>query len=216
MSWVTKFLTGNPHVQLKLRSALYSALAGAVAEKRFPSFDELRRARIPYLEGVIEEMLRLTPFSMSRETTCDTEILGRMVPKGCQVFMVNSGPGYLSPSIPVDDVQRSPTSKVAKVRGSWDETKDLRIFEPERWLVQKEDGGVEFDGAAGPQLGFGMGIRQCWGRKMGYLGIRTIMALVVWHFELKKIPESLGGYGGFDGMTRRPHRVFVRLGRAVS
>ena len=81
MSWVTKFLTGYPHVQFKLRSALYSALAGVVAEKRFPTFDELRRARTPYLEAVIEEMLRLTPFSMSRETTCDTEILGRMVPK---------------------------------------------------------------------------------------------------------------------------------------
>ena len=42
------------------------------------------------------------------------------------------------------------------------------------------------------------------------------MALVVWHPELKKIPESLGDYGGFDGMTRQPYRVFVRLGRAVS
>ena len=132
---MTTFLTGYPHVQFKLQSALYSALAGAVAEKRFPTFDELRRARIPYLEAVIEEMLRLTPFSMSRETTCDTEILGRMVPKVCQVFMVNSGPGYLSPSIPVDDAQRSPTSKAAMVRASWDETKDLRIFEPERWLI---------------------------------------------------------------------------------
>ena len=53
MSWVTKFLTGYPHVQFKLRSALYSALAGAVAGKRFPTFDELSRARIPYLEAVI-------------------------------------------------------------------------------------------------------------------------------------------------------------------
>ena len=216
MGWITKFLTGYPHVQSKLRSALYSALAEAVAETRFPTFDELRHARIPYLEAVIEEMLRLTPFTMTRETTCDTEILGHMVPKGYQVFMVNFGPGYLSPSIPVDDTQRSPTSRAAKVPGSWDETKDLRIFDPERWLVQKGDGGVEFDSAAGPQLNFGMGIRQCWGRKMAHLEMRTIMALVIWHFELKEIPESLGGYGGSDGITRQPHRVFVRLGRAVS
>ena len=216
MGWVTKFLTGYPQVQSKLRSELNSALPEAVAEKRFPTFDELSRARIPYLEAVIEEMLRLTPFSMTRETTCDTEILGRMVPKGCQVFMVNGGPGFLSPSLPVDDAQRSLTSKAAKVRGKWDETKDMRIFDPERWFVQKGDGSVEFDGAAGPQLGFGMGIRQCWGRKLGRLEIRTIMALVVWHLELKEIPESLGGYTGFDGITRQPHRVFVRLGKAVS
>ena len=216
MGWVTKFLTGYPHAQAKLRSALYSALGEAVTEKRFPTFDELRVARIPYLEAVIEEMLRLTPFSMTRETTCDTVILGRMVPKGCQVFMVNSGPGYLSPSLPVSNANRSPTSKVARIRGSWDETKDLKIFDPERWLVQKEDGGIDFDGAAGPQLGFGMGIRQCWGRRMAHLEIRTIMALVIWHFELQEIPGSLGGYAGFDGISRQPQKVFVRLGKAAS
>ena len=211
MGWVTKYLTGYPHAQSKLRDALYSAVPEAVSEKRLPTFDELRRAKIPYLEAVIEETLRLTPFSMTRETTQDTEILGRRIPKGCQVFMVNGGPGYLSPSVPVDDATRSPTSKAAKSRGRWDETKDLRIFEPERWIVFKEDGSIEFDGAAGPQLGFGLGIRQCWGRRMAHLEIRTTMALVVWNFEMLEIPKSLGGYAGFDGVSRQPQRVFVRL-----
>ena len=185
-------------------------------EKRCPTFDELRCAKIPYLEAVIEETLRLTPFSMVRETMCDTVILGHSVPKGCQVFLVNSGPGYLSPSLPVDEASRSPTSKAAKVRGSWDETKDLKIFDPERWLVHNEAGGAEFDAAAGPQLGFGMGVRQCWGRRMGHMEVRTIIALVVWHFELRGIPESLSSYAGFDGITRQPQKVFVRLEKAAS
>ncbi|KAK4643183.1 hypothetical protein QC761_403810 [Podospora bellae-mahoneyi] len=216
MGWVTKYLTGYPEAQSKLRDALYSALPEAVAEKRFPTFEELRRARIPYLEAVIEETLRLTPFSMTREATEDTEILGYKIPKGCQVFMVNAGPGYLSPSLPVNENARSPTSKAAKRRPHWDESKDLKLFEPERWLVTKKDGCVEFDAGAGPQLGFGMGIRQCWGRKLAHLEIRTIMALVVWNFEFLEIPEALGGYAGFDGISRQPQKVYVRLRKVNS
>jgi len=211
MGWVTKYLTGYPHTQSKLRDSLYSAIPEAVTENRVPTFEELRRARVPYLEAVIEETRRLTPFSIVRETTHDTEILGRKIPKGCQVFMVNAGPGFMSPSVHVDENMRSPTSKAARLRDRWDETKDLRIFEPERWLVPKENGSLEFDGAAGPQLGFGMGIRQCWGRRMAHQAIRTIVALVVWNFEMLEIPEELGGYAGYDGISRQPQKAFVRL-----
>lgn len=212
MGWVTKFLTGYPDSQASLRTALYAAIPDAIADKRSPTFDELRRAKVPYLEAVIEEMLRLTPFSMTREASTDTEILGHKIPQGCQVFMVNGGPGYLSPSLPVDDTKRSPTSQLARGRASWDESKNLKLFDPERWLVPKPDGsGFDFDGAAGPQLGFGMGIRQCWGRRMAHLEIRIIIALIVWNFDLLDISDSLGGYAGFDGISRQPQRVFVRL-----
>ncbi|KAI1407924.1 cytochrome P450 [Hypoxylon sp. FL1857] len=211
MSWVTKYLTGYPNTQSRLRSALYSAIPNAVEEKRLPTFEELNHARIPYLEAVIEETLRLTPFSIVRETMEDTQILGYRIPKGCQVFMVNGGPGFLSPSLVVDEAARSPTSKGAKARRKWDETKDLKIFEPERWLVGRDDGGVDFDPAAGPQLGFGMGVRQCWGRRLAHLEIRTVLALVTWNFEFLEIPEQLGGYTGYDGISRQPHRAFVRL-----
>ncbi|KAI0013976.1 cytochrome P450 [Xylariaceae sp. FL0662B] len=189
MGWVTKYLTGYPRAQSKLRDALYSAVPKAVAEKRMPTFDELRRARVPYLEAVIEETRRLTPFSIVRETTQETVVLGCRVPKGCQVFMINAGPGFLSPSVPVDDSMRSPTSKAARL----------------------PDGNVEFNGAAGPQIAFGMGIRQCWGRRMAHLAVRIIVAMVVWNFELLEIPEELGGYSGYDGISRQPQKAFVRL-----
>ncbi|XDG04742.1 hypothetical protein ABKA04_004357 [Annulohypoxylon sp. FPYF3050] len=211
MGWLTKYLTGYPHIQAKLRDALYTAIPGAVAEKRMPTFEELERSRIPYLEAVIEETRRLTPFSIVREATQDTVILGRKIPKGCQVFMVNAGPGFMSPSIPVDDTLRSPTSKDARLRDRWDETKDLKIFEPERWLVTRDDGMINFDAAAGPQISFGLGIRQCWGRKMAHLAVRTVIALVVWNFEMMEIQEELGGYAGFDGISRQPQKAFVRL-----
>lgn len=213
MCWLTKFLTGYPVAQNKLRQSLYTAIPSALAEKRSPTFEEIRKAKVPYLEAVIEEQLRLTPFSMSREATRDTVILGRVIPKGCQVMMVNAGPGFLSPALPVSDKDRSETSISAKPPGKWDESTDLKMFDPERWLVYKQDGAVEIDAAAGPQLGFGGGIRQCWGRRMAHLEVRTIIALVVWHFHLLEIPDTLAGFAGIDGISRQPQRTFVRLAK---
>ena len=210
LGWMTKYLTGYPHVQSKLRSALYAAIPKAVEENRFPTFEEIRTARIPYLEAVIDEMLRLTAVTVTREATCDTEILGRRIPKGTQVFLVSNGPGFLYPSFNIDDASRSATSKATRGE-KWDETDDLRVFDPERWLVYKDGGGVDFDGAAGPQLGWGLGTRQCWGRRLAHMEVRTIMSLLVWNFEMLEIPEKLGGYAGFDGISRRPQKVFVRL-----
>ncbi|KAL8875921.1 MAG: hypothetical protein Q9198_005790 [Flavoplaca austrocitrina] len=211
MGWIAKYLTGHPAIQSKLRSALYTSLPEAVSEKRFPTFDELRRARIPYLDAVIEEMLRLTAVTVTREALYDTQILGQHIPKGSTVFLVSNGPGFLSPSLPVDDAKRSPTSTAAKDR-SWDETKDLRLYDPERWLVHNGD-SVEFDGASGPQLGFGAGTRGCWGKRMAYIEMRHILSLVVWSFELLEIPEELGGYAAEEGIARRPQRCFVKLGK---
>ncbi len=211
LTWVTKYLTGYPHTQAKLREELYSTITEAVREGRPPTFEELRRARLPYLEAVIEEARRLTPFVIVRETAQDTEILGCKVPKGVQCLMVSAGPGITLPSVPVDDKTRSLTSKTAKPWGKWDESRDLRLFEPERWLKPREDGGIEFDATSGPQLGFGMGTRQCWGRRLAQLVVRTVIALVVWEFEMMEIPDELGGYAGIDGISREPVKAFARL-----
>lgn len=211
LSWVTKYLTGYPHTQLNLREELHTTLVEAVEEKRLPTFDELKRARLPYLEAVIEEARRLTPFIIVRETVVDTEILGYKVPKGIQCLMVSAGPGITLPSVPVDENTRSPTSKSAKPWGKWDESRDLKLFEPERWLKAKEDGRIEFDASSGPQLGFGMGTRQCWGRRLAQLMVRTVIALMVWEFEMLEIPEELGGYTGIDGISREPVNAFARF-----
>ena len=214
MTWVTKYLTGYPQTQKKLRDSLYAAFPQAVDGKRPPSYDELKNAKLPYLEAVIEEARRLTPFVIVRETVKDTDILGRKVPKGAQCLMVSAGPGITLPSVPVDEDTRSESSKNAKPWGKWDESRDLKLFEPERWLKPRDDGGVEFDATAGPQLGFGMGTRQCWGRRLAQLAIRIMIALVVWEFDMLEIPDSLGGYAGLDGISREPVKAFVRLQKA--
>lgn len=81
--------------------------------------------------------------------------------------------------------------------------------------MTREGGTVDFDATSGPQLGFGMGTRQCWGRRLAQLAIRTMIALVVWEFELLEIPEHLGGYAGLDGISREPIQSYVRMRKIV-
>ena len=223
--WLVKYLTTSPHIQKNLRSVLHSTLSAAKAENRLFTFDEIRRAKLPYFDAVIEEMLRINAVTVTREAMCDTTILGRPIKKGTQVFFVSNGPGFLSPSIPLDDEsQRSSNSRAAKINATWDETQDLTVFDPERWLVRNNDkdnnsiekGGltdqdVEFDGAAGPQLVFGLGPRACWGRRLAQMEMRTMIAMLVWEFELLDTPAAISGYAGLEGIARVPQQCFVRL-----
>lgn len=208
--WLTKYLTDLPHIQTKLRSVLYETLSTAKEENRLFTFEEIRHAKLPYLDAVIEEMMRINAVPVTREALCDTTILGCPIKKGTQVFFMSNGPGFLSPSIPVDDSKRSESSRVAKLNATWDETQDLSLFEPERWLVRKNEGegvladDVYFDGAAGPQLVFGLGPRSCWGRRLAHMEMETIMAMLVWKFQLLKSPPALSGHAGLEGIARVP------------
>ena len=215
--WLAKYLTSLPEIQTKLRLVLHSTLSTAKSENRLFTFDEIRHARLPYLDAVIEEMLRINAVTVTREALRDTTILGYPIKKGTQVFFVSNGPGFLSPSIPVDDAKRSESSRAAKLNARWDETRDLALFDPERWLVRKREGeglleaDVDFDGAAGPQLVFGLGPRACWGRRLAYMEMKTIIAMLVWEFRLLETPEALSGYAGLEGIARVPQVCYLRL-----
>lgn len=215
--WLTKYLTDLPQIQNKLRSVLYETLSAAREENRLFTFEEIRHAKLPYLDAVIEEMLRINAVPVTREALCDTTILGCPIKKGTQVFFMSNGPGFLSPSIRVDDSKRSETSRAAKLNATWDETQDLSLFDPERWLVRKSDGegvlgdDVNFDGAAGPQLVFGLGPRSCWGRRLAHMEMKTIIAMLVWSFQLLKLPPGLSGYAGLEGIARVPQQCYLRI-----
>ena len=217
MMWLAKYLTDFPCIQTTLRSLLYEALSTAKEENRVFTFDEIRRAKLPYFDAIIEEMLRINAVTVTREALCDTTILGCPIKKGTQVFLVSNGPGFLSPSIPLDDSTRSENSRGAKLNGTWDETQDLTVFDPERWLVRKNDSkglsekDVEFDGAAGPQLVFGLGPRACWGRRLALMEMRTIIAMLVWNFELLQTPPAISSYAGLEGIARVPQQCYVKL-----
>lgn len=148
-------------VQNKLRGDLQAAFPGP----GLPTATQILDANIPYLDGTIEESLRLASIiSFARQATVDTEVLGRKIPKGTTI---NMNPILHHRPVPVPEEIRSASSQEAyKRRGGpgldGPAGDDLEDFKPERWLTEK-DGEVVFDANTIPRLAFGGGPRGCFG-----------------------------------------------------
>jgi len=218
LAWGVKFLSDHPEVQDKLRSALRNALPEAVAAKRAPTYNELAKAQVPYLDAVVEEVLRHanTIAFVVRRAMCDTTVLGRRVPRGTDVFLVANGAGYLEPNMRVQDGERSPGARKGRpgLTGLWDD-EDIGEFKPERWLKRSEAGeGEVFDPMAGPTLAFGLGPRGCFGKRFALHGLKIQFAMIVWHFRLLKVPDELNSYDAVQRFAREPTQCFVRLADA--
>ncbi|KAK9420238.1 hypothetical protein SUNI508_06507 [Seiridium unicorne] len=213
--WGLKHLAIHRDIQQKLREALRAAYTDAVSEARQPTVVEVTKIHVPYLEAVIEETLRLTGpvLGVFREAQVDTTVLGHPVPKGTVVFMPTMGASIAQPSFPVDESRRSESSQAHKdTRGSWDDY-DPQSFIPERWL-KKEESAESFDSQAGPFLSFSNGVRGCFGRRLAYLELRIIMALLIWNLELGSLPEELNDFDAFDSLTTKPVKCYVRISEA--
>ncbi|KAI0862939.1 cytochrome P450 [Xylaria cubensis] len=210
ISWGLKYLAENQAAQKKLRAALEAAFAPAAREGRMPTIAELTGTQVAYLDATVEETLRCgasVPV-VDRQAVVDTQLLGYHIPKGTVVTCLVTGPSMTSPAFAVEASRRS--GGVGEKRsGAWD-TADMGSFRPERWLRGRED-SLEFDAGAGPQLAFGLGTRQCFGRRLARLEMRIIMALIVWRFELLPCPAALSGHHPVLIMTNRPKDCYVRL-----
>lgn len=195
---------------------------------------EITRTQVPYLEAVIEEILRLSgPVSATaRSTTTDTVIMGRAVPKGTTVFMSIWGPGITTPSVGGQQQQEGAAAAGTTTsddggskpfsfthRDDWDGM-DPEKFLPERWLKKetREDGSggdkVVYDAQAGPMLSFSLGLRGCFGRRLAYLTMRILFTLLVWNFELEPVPAELDSWTAVQILTRKPRQCYVRLREA--
>ncbi|KAH6645266.1 cytochrome P450 [Truncatella angustata] len=220
--WALKILADNPQPQTKLRRLLQAAHSGAWNEERNPTIDEITGAGIPYLDAVMEEILRCggTVPAVDREALCDTEVLGYHIPKGTQVIMSGMGPSMLAPGFDVEEGKRSETCQTAKADGrfkAW-RAEDIGKFNPERWLVPLsgvEEEEQQFNSEAGPQLAFGLGTRGCYGKKLAYLELRILVTMIVWNFELLRCPEDLSSYAAIAGITSKPRKCFVRLRKVL-
>ncbi|GLA34903.1 hypothetical protein AnigIFM63309_009086 [Aspergillus niger] len=205
--WILKLLAEHPAVQTRLRDELQTVCAAAVHEGRLPTAAEIIQSRLPYLDAVLEETLRLrAAMLVPRDATRDTELLGRRIPKGTVVLLVCQGPEYSS----------SPSSQY------WSDLKttrkypgggnpDLEAFDPERWLVQNERGELEFDGSSYPQLAFGLGIRACWGRRLAQLEMRIMTVMMTWKFDFLGVPEALAGHEATYDISYRAKKGYLRL-----
>jgi len=143
---------------------------------------------------------------MPRDAVRDTELMGYHIPKETTVVLVSQGHHFESSSA-------STGSKRREYPGAARASKDLEVFDPERWLVRNDETGeVVFDGSSYPQMAFGLGIRACWGCKLAQLEMKMMLALVVWKFELLPVlPAALSSHkAGFD-ISYRAKKGFVRL-----
>lgn len=170
----------------------------------------------PYVSATLEEILRCasTAPSAQRRTLVDAEVLGHHIPAGTDVFMLNNGAGYVSAPLEADEKLRSQTSRESKDKnGEWG-TSNIGSFMPERWLVEKEEGQLEFDARAGPSLPFGSGPRGCFGRKLALLELKIIVTLVIWRFKLLPTPPALSSFQAQDKLTHQPRQCYLRLTEA--
>jgi cytochrome P450 len=190
------------------------AFSAAISEDRQPTAEEISKANIPYLDAVIEEVLRFgqpTPV-VSREAMVDTTILGHMIPKGTTLLVSSVGPGYHSLPIQVQDSVRSDTARTKYFGSDWD-PKDIDLFNPDRWLKKDETGGIVYDSQAGPFLSFGLGPRGCFGRRLAYLEMRMVLTLLLWNFKFRKLEGELASYSTTEAVTVMPKFCYVGLER---
>ncbi|RKL10176.1 hypothetical protein BFJ68_g8792 [Fusarium oxysporum] len=209
----------SERVQSLLSEAIRNAHPGAVKQNRVPTTEEILKAHIPYLDAVIEEMLRhsrVAPVTI-RQATTDTQILGRFIPKGTTVGFLGNGPGVMMPSIPVNQEKRSEAVLAHMERTQLFDEEDLAQFVPERWLTTTVNGEGEeetvFDPQKRPSQAFGLGPRGCFGKKLAYIEIRIFLTLFFWMFKLEPIKPELVTEDEMLALTRSPKNVYVKLAK---
>ncbi|CAO2654656.1 Nn.00g113890.m01.CDS01 [Neocucurbitaria sp. VM-36] len=113
VAWGIKLLADNPLCQETLRGALHDAFPEALREARAPTYAELAKTSTPYLDAVVEEILRHsnTIAFVVRQALQDTTVLNRRIPKGTDVFLMANGAGYLEANMPVQESDRSPGAR---------------------------------------------------------------------------------------------------------
>ncbi|KLP09079.1 related to TRI13-cytochrome P450 [Fusarium fujikuroi] len=218
LSWGVRYIADAPQAQRKLRSFLQDAFSSALAEHRQPTIDEITSSSIPYLDAVIEEILRLSAVLpiISREAMADTTILGHAIPKGTVVFFTLNGPSLMKPAIETPEIVRSESSRGTKSRyGEW-RAEDVEQFIPERW-IDVDDKGVEtYNAMKGPFLTFGSGPRGCFGRRLAYLQLRIFWVLLMWNFEFLPVDPELRTQDVVENVGVEPRESYVRLRRIGS
>lgn len=86
LMWSTKLMADSPRVQSKLRGVLFDTFG---EKNGVPTAERLIAIRIPYLDAVVEEIVRCaqTSSAATRRAVRDTQLLGHYIPKGVDVYI---------------------------------------------------------------------------------------------------------------------------------
>src|SRR6266487_1708140 len=159
--WTFYLLSQYPQVRIKLQDEIRSVLAG-----REPALDDL--ARIPYLDWVLSESMRLYPpaWLQMRFVAKESELDGVRLPVGTLVI--------LSQWV----IHRLPEI--------W---QDAEVFKPERW-----DPANEQQIPQGAYFPFGGGPRTCIGMPLAQLEARIILASILQNYTPQPAPGYTPGF----------------------
>ncbi|KAE8994995.1 hypothetical protein PR001_g20237 [Phytophthora rubi] len=161
LSWILVNLNRYPAVLAKLREEIRQNLPGLMTgEIKVPTMEDLQK--LPYLEAVVKESLRLQMTASNRMAKTSTTLSdGTFVPEGCAVMI----PMYAS----------------ARVKSVWGE--DAAEYKPERWIDATT--GKVTPVSPFKFVTFGAGPRQCLGMRFALLQIQTTVAVLFSHLDLK-------------------------------
>ncbi|KAL2829469.1 cytochrome P450 [Aspergillus cavernicola] len=171
----TLIIAGGETVATSLAGATYHLLRTPSAYQklkdevrgRFGSYEEIDGAaalQLPYLQAVINEALRIHPSGAQGfpRLSPGTVIDGHWVPKGVEVYT-----------------------------SAWTITHDARnfhdpmVFKPERWT---DPDCADIKEASQP---FSLGLRACIGRNFAYLEMASLLAKIVYRYEMELCDKKL-------------------------
>ncbi|CAL1708780.1 unnamed protein product [Somion occarium] len=181
---ITYHLAHNPHVQEKLHKELDEALG--TDDNPVATFEQVKK--LPYLEAVINEVLRIHSTSGIG--------LPRIVPEG--------GLTVCGRTFPEGTVLSVPTFTIHRDKEVWGE--DVDAFRPERWFEQDKN---DIQRTFNP---FSFGPRSCVGRNLASMELLIIVGSILrrYHFVLEQPDKP---FEILEGFLRKPVECVVGIKR---
>lgn len=181
LAWVVHHLCDHPQVVARMRVEVDAALG----QEQTPG-DFEKAQRMPYLDAVASETMRLSPVApfLGLETNEEMVIDDILVPKGTWVDLMTRLPA-------LDDANFGEADQ----------------FRPERWLEERPSGCPHVAGASMP---FGSGPRICPGRSLALLEMRVVLATLVRNFDFERVGAADEVREHF-AFTMSPRGLRVRL-----
>ncbi|KAF9976206.1 hypothetical protein BGZ73_008988 [Actinomortierella ambigua] len=187
LMWSIIYLVKNPDKLKRLREELDAATA-ANGPGELAVDDQIRK--LPYLQGVINETLRLRPVVSSgipRELTEDREMLGYFVPKGTTVLAQVR-------QLHMDDTYFPKSTE----------------FIPERWIPDESPFPPVQDFTFYP---FSAGTRNCVGKNFALMEYRLVLAALVATYDMEYVPKQNEDYYQFVTTSLVAGKHIVKLKR---
>ncbi|CAO2188996.1 unnamed protein product [Urochloa humidicola] len=171
VEWAMALLLRNPSAMDRARAEIGGALGASRDRESVEVVTESEAARLPYLQAVVNEAMRLRPVTPMliphRATEDGVEIGGYAVPRGSAVIF-NAWA-----------MMRDPVA--------WERPEE---FVPERFLSSGRAAGVDFKGKDYEFIPFGSGRRQCPGLPLAERVVPHVLASLLHAFEWR-LPDGV-------------------------